>query len=85
MNAMQLHVQYFADRYNTVFIITKQEKKYKRPVTFVICAKTVTDLKNAEQNLKKMGFCTFNKDVNIWNVFDPEWLIKNRVFSMKIV
>ena len=49
-------INYFVDRYNTALIITKQEKKYKRPVTFAICAKTVIDLKNAQQNFKKWDF-----------------------------
>ena len=46
--------------------------KLETPATFAIYAKTVTNLKNTEQNLKKMGFWTFNKGVKIWNVFDPE-------------
>ena len=49
-------INYFADRQNTALIITKQEKKKKSPATFAECAKTVTDLKNAEQNLKKWDF-----------------------------
>ena len=49
-------INYFADRHNTELVITKQEKKYERPATFAICAKTVTDLKNAEPNFKKWDF-----------------------------
>ena len=46
-------INYFADRHNTELVITKQEKKkQERPATFAICAKTVTDLKNAEPNFK---------------------------------
>ena len=49
-------INYFADRQNTALIITKQEKKKKSPATFAECAKTVTDLKNAEQSFKKWDF-----------------------------
>ena len=49
-------INYFADRNNTALITTNQEKKQKRAATFVAWAKTVTDLKDAEQNLKKWVF-----------------------------
>ena len=50
---------------------------------------TVTIVKNAKKlkdylaEFKKMEFWTFNKHVKAWNVFDPDWSIKNRFFSMK--
>ena len=30
-----------------------------------------------------MGFWTFNKHVKMWDIFDPDWSIKSRVFSME--
>ena len=32
-----------------------------------------------------MGFWSFNKDIKHWNVFDPDWCIKNRVFNLEAV
>ena len=32
-----------------------------------------------------MGFWSFNKDVKCWNVFDPDWCVKNRVFKMEAI
>ena len=30
-----------------------------------------------------MGFWTCNKDVRIWEIYDPDWSYKNRIFEMK--
>ena len=55
----------------------------------IMVAFTVTIVKNAKKlkdylaEFKKMGFWTFNKHVKAWIVFDPDWSIKNRFFSMK--
>ena len=43
------------------------------------CKKT----KRVQNRIQKMGFWTFNKNFRAWNVFDPDWSIENRVFSMK--
>ena len=42
-------------------------------------------LENKRKIFKKMGFWSFNKDVKYWNVFDPDWCLKNRVFKMKVI
>ena len=30
-----------------------------------------------------MGFWTFNKDVRIWEIYDPDWSYKNNIFEIK--
>ena len=78
-------INYFADRNNTALILTKQKEKIGKTCYFCNTCKNCNRLKKCTAEFKKMGFWTFNKSVTIWNVFDPEWSIKNRVFSMKVV
>ena len=80
-----LIINYFADRNNTALILTKQEEKIEKTCYFCNTCKNCNRLKECKAQFRKMGFWTFNKHVKIWNVFDPKWSIKNRVFSMKVV
>ena len=38
-----------------------------------------------KKNIQKMGFWTFNKDIKYWEVFDPDWCAKNRVFDLGVL
>ena len=56
----------------------------RKPVATVKNARTVPNLKLTEKNKKKKkGFWTFNKNVRVWNVYDPDWLLRNRKFSLE--
>ena len=50
----------------------------------VIIVTNVKNLLNTEKNFKKWVF-GFNKNVRVWEVFNPDWSVKNRAFSMKPV
>ena len=59
--------------------------KLEKTATFATFAKNCKRLKECRDEFKGVGFWTFNKYLRVSNVSDPEWLIKNRVFSMKVV
>ena len=78
-------INHFADRNNTALILTKKENEIGNTCYFCNICKNCNKFKEYRAEFEKMGFWIFNKGVKIWNVFDPEWLIKNRVFSMEVV
>ena len=78
-------INYFADRNNTALILAKQENEIGKKCYFCNTSKNCKRLKECRAEFRRLGFCTFNKHIKIWNVFDPEWSNKNRVFSMKVV
>ena len=78
-------MNYFADRKNTALVLAKQENEIGKNCYFCNTCKNCKRLKECRAEFKRLGFWTFNKHIKISNVFDPEWLIKNRVFLMKVV
>ena len=78
-------INYFADRNNTALILVKQENEIGKNCYFCNLCKNCNRLKECRAEFKRVGFWTFNKHVRVWNVFDPEWSIKNKVFLMKVV
>ena len=76
-------INYFSDRENTELILLRQEFQVENSC---ICCGECEKCKKYQEyksEFKKMGFWTFNKHVRTWNIFDPDWSVKNRVFSMK--
>ena len=69
-------INYFSDRYNTAHIITK---KIGKTCYFCNTCKNCNRLMEYKAELKKKW------DFGHFWTFDPEWSIKNRVFSMKVV
>ena len=80
-----LIINYFADRNNTALILVRQGNEIGKNCYFCNICKNCKRLKECRDEFKGVGFWTFNKYLRVSNVSDPEWLIKNRVFSMKVV
>ena len=78
-------INYFADRNNTALILTKQENEIGNTCYFCNTCKKCSRLKECRAKFKRLGFWTFNKHVKLWNVFDPEWSNKSRIFPKKVV
>ena len=74
---------YFADRQNTEIIKKKQENLVVETCCYCKECKNCTKLKTYREEFKKKGFWTFNKNVRVWKVFDPDWLIRNRGFLLR--
>ena len=78
-------INYFADRKNTALILIKQETEIAKTCYFCKFCENCIRLKECIEEFKREGFWTFNRRIRVWNVHDPEWSNKNRVFSMEIV
>ena len=81
--AKYLIINYFSDRENTELILLRQEIEIENGCFYCSNCEKCKKLKEYKEEFKKMGFWTLNKHVRTWNVFDPDWSTKNRVFSMK--
>ena len=84
-NAETCCINYFSDRKNTELILLRQEIQVQNECDYCNECEKCDKFTKYRKELKKMGFWTFNKNVRVWEVFDPNWSVKNRVFSMKPV
>ena len=77
-----LVMNYFADREHTTLILLRQEIKIDSGCYYCHKCEKCKKLKEYLTESKKKGFWTFNKHVKAWNIFDPDWSIENKFFSM---
>ena len=73
-------INYFSDRENTKLILLRQEIQIQNKCDYCNECEKCDKFTNYRNEFKKMGFWTFNKNVRIWKIFDPDWSVKNRVF-----
>ena len=78
-----LIINYLSDRKNTELILLRQEIEIENGCYYCNNCKKCKKLKEYKKEFKKMGFWTFNKHVKVWDIFDPDWSIKSRDFSME--
>ena len=78
-----IRINYFTDRQNTEIVLRKQENLIAETCCYCKECKNCTKVKTYREELKKKGFWTFNKHVRIWNVYDPDWSFRNRIFSLE--
>ena len=76
-------INYFADRQHTELILRKIEQKIKTCCFYRQECKNCKKLFEYRNVFKQQGFWTFNKDIKVWNVFDPAWCRKNRVLILE--
>ena len=75
-------INYFADRQHTELTLKKIEMKIIKTCFYCKNCKNCTKLSNYKKVFKEQDFWTFNKHIRCWNVFDPEWSHKNRIFEL---
>ena len=72
---------YYADRSHAELILFRQEMQIEDSCEFcLMCDKCKKFLR---KEYKNKGFWTHNKNVKIWEIFDPDWSYKNDVFEIK--
>ena len=73
-------INYFADRQNTEIVLQKQERRIKKRCYYCKSCEACNKLKEYKTEFKKKGFWTFNKNIKIWNVYDPDWTAEIEYF-----
>ena len=73
---------YFADRQHTKKVLDDIEKKVIKSKCFY-CKKceNCKKFETYRNEFIKKGFWLFNKEIKYWDVFDPDWSYRNRVFN----
>ena len=75
-------MNYFADRHHTELILRKIEKKLKLAAFTAKNVRTSRNFSGTKKMFKWHGFCTFNKDILYWNVYNPDWSKGNPTFRI---
>ena len=73
-------MNYFSDRENTELILLRQEIQIQNDCDYCNDCEKCDKFQEYRKEFKKMGFWTFNKHARTWNVYDPDWSARNRVF-----
>ena len=78
-------IDYISDCQNTELILLRQEIQIQNECDYCNeCEKCNKSVQYGKE-FKKMGFWTFIKNVRGWEIFDPDWSVKNSFFLMKPV
>ena len=76
-------IKYFADRNHTELILKKIEDNIKKWCFYCHECKNCKTFKENLKVFKQNGFCTFNKNVKVCNVYDPLWCKKNLYLKLE--
>ena len=75
-------INYFADRQHTEKILKKIESKVVRSCFYCKVCQNCRKLNTYKDVFKQQGFWTFNKKIKYWNVYDPNWSMRNEIFKL---
>ena len=70
-------INYFADINHTELVLKKAEEKILKRCFYCQECKHCKTFKEYLKVFKQNGFWTFNKNIKVWNVYDPQWCKKN--------
>ena len=74
---------YYAGREHAELLLLKQEIQIENTCNYCIVCEECKKCLTYSKEYKKMGFWTFNKDVRIWEIYDPDWSYKTNIFEIK--
>ena len=69
-------INYFADINHTELVLKKAEEKILKGCFYCQEYKNCKTFKEYLKVFKQNGFWTFNKNIKVWNVYDPQWCKK---------
>ena len=64
-------------------LLSKQETQIEDTCEYCLTCQRCKKYLTYSKEYKKVGFWTFNKNVKIWEVFDPGWSYKNTIFEIR--
>ena len=74
---------YYIDRERAEEVLLRQEIQIENTCEYCLVCEKCKRYLTYSKEYKKTGFWTFNKNVRIWEVFNPDWSYKNTVFEIK--
>ena len=69
-------MNYYVDREHVELLLLRQEIQIENTCNYCIVCEKCKKFLTYSKEYKKMGFWTFNKDVRIWKIYDPDWSYK---------
>ena len=80
-NAETCCINYISDCENTELILLRQETQIQNECDYCNESEKCSKFGQYRKEFKKIGFWTFNKNVRVWKIFDPDWSVKNSFFN----
>ena len=74
---------YYLTKERAEELLSKQETQIEDTCEYCLTCRKCKKYLTYSKEYKKVGFWTFNKNVKIWEIFDPDWSYKNIVFEIK--
>ena len=78
-------INYVAGRQHTEIILRKIEEKIVQSCFYCINCENCIKLSDYKNVFQQQGFWIFNKYIKYWDVYDPNWSIRNRIFKLLAV
>ena len=63
-------------------LLSKQETQIEDTCEYCLSAKDAKNILPIRKSIKAV-FWTFNQNVKIWEVFDPDWSYKSTIFEIR--
>ena len=74
---------YFADRQKTEKILKNIEKTIKKQCFYCKACSNCQKFETYKKEFDRRDFWSFNKPIKCWDVHDPDWSFRNRVFELR--
>ena len=82
--AISLIMNYFADRQHTEKVLRDIESiVIKSKCFYCKRCKNCQKFETYRSEFAKKGFWLFNKEIKYWDIYDPDWSFRKRVFKLR--
>ena len=74
---------YYLTKERAEELLPKQGTQIEDTCEYCLVSQRCKEYLTYSKGYKKAGFWTSNKNVRIWEIFDPDWSCKNAIFEIK--
>lgn len=74
---------YFVNRESAELLLSRREKQIEETCEYCLTCNRCAKYLSYSKEYKKAGFWTFNKNVEVWKISDPDWSYKNTIFKIQ--
>ena len=74
---------YYLTKERAEELLSKQETQIEDTCEYSLTCRKCKNYLTYSKEYKKVGFWTFNKNIKVWEIFDPDWPYKNTIFEIK--
>ena len=74
---------YYLTKERAEELLSKQETQIEDTCEYSLTCRKCKNYLTYSKEYEKVGFWTFNKNIKVWEIFDPDWSYKNTIFEIK--